>query len=108
MLNIRKLSYETYKQKWVEDNTTAEMRIKTTYDYSIEKQQSYSGEYSFEDYIFDYGYDGSCYVCYDEFIDNEYQDKDYMTEVLTEAGCNDDVYEMYLKDLEYNFGVEEF
>ena len=43
----------------------------------------------------EFGYDGELYVCYDEFLDNEYLEEDYIKELLD----NEKLYNKYLEDL---------
>ena len=54
-----------------------------------------------EDFVFvfdvwesDYGFRSVIWVCFDEFIDNEYQDKSYMKQLL-----NWEEYEKYEEDV---------
>jgi hypothetical protein len=43
-------------------------------------------EYTYNDYLEEFGYDGELYVCYEEFCDIEYHDKEYMCSLLSDAG----------------------
>ena len=48
-------------------------------------------------YINEYGYNGELYICFEEFLDNEYRDREYICDLLN----NDkDLVEEYLRDLE--------
>ena len=38
--------------------------------------------YTYNDYLEEFGYNGELYVCYEEFCDSEYQDVDYMHNLL--------------------------
>ncbi len=77
--------YETYKQEWCDENVTPEMTEEAKKEYEDEKAECGEDfEYSsFEEYIEDVGYGGSLYVCYEEFLNCEYQDTDWLTGHLT-------------------------
>ena len=54
-------------------------------------------DYSYNDYLSDNGYiNGEIYVCYDEFMKNEYLDKLYIKSLLD----NKELYNIYLRELE--------
>lgn len=77
--------YNTYKQEWCDENVTPEMAEEARKEYEDEKAE-YGEDFeysSFEEYIEDVGYGGSLYVCYEEFINCEYQDTDWLTGHLT-------------------------
>jgi hypothetical protein len=52
-------------------------------------------EYTYNDYLEEFGYDGELYVCYEEFCDMEYHDKKYMCSLLD----NEKLIAMYYKDI---------
>ena len=64
------------------------MRLNAARDYQIYKMEELENNndddiMSFEDWIFEQGYEGGIlYVSFDEFIDNEFNDKEYMRELL--------------------------
>lgn len=83
---IRSMLYCRYKKEWREDHVSEKAR-KELY----EKWQGLSDEDSlyydeddaryydtFEKYEEEVGYGGEVYVCYDEFIDYEYQDRGWL------------------------------
>lgn len=77
--------YETYKQEWLDENISPEIAEETRKEYEDEKAE-YGEDFeysSFEEYIEDVGYGGSLYVCYEEFLDCEYQDIDWLRNHLT-------------------------
>lgn len=98
-LMLRKLAYQLYKQDWIETHTTANMRLFALRDYGLYKLECREIDeepMSFEAYINEYGYNGSLYVCYREFVDCEYLDRKYIEELL-----HDDVLiEMYRQDVD--------
>ena len=53
-------------------------------------------EYTYEDYIEEFGYDGELYVCFEEFCDAEYYNVDYMRTLLD----NDRLINIYHEDIE--------
>lgn len=88
ILPISKIAYMLYKQDWIDSNTLPEQRLGNlriyldfTHEYLIE---SYGKALSFEDWLEEGGYqpDGALYVCYDEFLDEEYRDEGYICSLL--------------------------
>ena len=71
--------YEQYKSEWLKEMVTPEMQKDTERDYE-ENKEGYS---SFDEYIWEQGYGGSLYVCYDEFIDCEYSDVSWLAGHIT-------------------------
>ena len=102
--NIQRLAYELYKTNWMARISTERQldALKNYYELQRESEahnQSYS--YDMNDYIQESGYDGEIYACFDEFLDNEYLDKDIMRGLL-----NDAQYDNYLEDLN-DFYIED-
>lgn len=96
---IKEMAYDLYKQNWIDTNTTREMRLdclREYYSYIIECNELDIEIDSFDDWLFNNGYNGSLYVCYDEFLVHEYQDKDFISTLFSD----DTLVEMYLKDME--------
>ena len=92
---IRKLAYELYKIDWERNHMiTAERKMDAVKNY-FEVIDELEAGYTFEDYLADYGYDGELYVCYDEFLDNEYMEDDYICGLLD----NPSLINMYYKDV---------
>lgn len=95
-MDIRKLCYELYKIDWKHSHMITKERemdsIKDYYEGLIDNDS----EYTYEDYIEEFGYDGELYVCYEEFCDAEYYDVDYMRTLLD----NDKLINIYHKDIE--------
>ena len=93
---IRKLCYELYKLNWEYDhNITVKTKASLLKDYFANLVDKTS-DYTFSDYIEEFGYDGDLYVCYEEFCDTEYHDKEYMCSLLD----NEDLITMYYKDVD--------
>lgn len=63
------LSYETYKKKWIEDHIDD---ITMTQTESLYENCEEAKDMSFDEYVQKHGFaDGSCYVSFSEFCDNE-------------------------------------
>ena len=98
--DISKIAYELYKQDWVDSHTTPWHRLQSIREYHDYVQECRSeGEVpdSYEDYLFDYGFQGSLYVCYDEFCDEEYHDIGYIKHLL---GNDKGLLERYYTDID--------
>ena len=95
-MDIRKLCYELYKIDWKHSHMiTKEREMDSIKDY-YEGLVDNDNEYTYEDYIEEFGYDGELYVCYEEFCDAEYYDVDYMSTLLD----NDKLINIYHEDIE--------
>lgn len=94
-MDIRKLCYELYKIDWKHSHITKEREMDSIKDY-YEGLIDNDIEYTYEDYIEEFGYDGELYVCFEEFCDAEYYDVDYMRTLLD----NDKLINIYHKDIE--------
>ena len=84
-MNIAKLCYELYKIDWME-RIPAEQKKETLRNYydEIAEDNFDSTEFTFEDYLVERGYNGECYVYFQEFFNGEFLDEEYMRELLTE------------------------
>ena len=88
---IQQIAYELYKEDWKKEHgITREKEMTNIRDYY---EVAYDG-YLYEDYVFEYGYSGELYVCFDEFLDNEYQDEKYMCDLLD----NEELIKIYKQD----------
>lgn len=91
--NIEIIAYQKYKKDWLQQRNYKEDifdEIKTGYELECKE---HGKTQSFEQYFEEYGIYGEIYCCFDEFLDNEYQDEEYMKELLTAAE-----YEKYLNN----------
>ena len=97
-MEISKLCYELYKIDWESRHgITAEHKRATVIDYHKGLLYGdYDEDYTYEDYMNEYGYDGELYVCYNEFLDTEYLDEDYMYSLLK---GNTKLIKLYYKDV---------
>lgn len=99
-MNISELAYQLYIIQWKHENITPEIEADAYKNYFEDTDEEDFEDYSFEDYLWDCGYaNGTLYVCYEEFLDAEYLDEEYIKELLD----NETLFEMYLKDLKENF-----
>ena len=81
---ISKIAYELYKQDWIDTHTNTRQRLDSIVDYYLETDEQYSNP-TYDEYIYEVGFNGEIYDCYDEFLDNEYQDKDYIIGLLKDT-----------------------
>ena len=94
-MNIRKLCYELYKIDWKHSHITREREMDSIKDY-YEGLINNDSEYTYENYIEEFGYNGELYVCFEEFCDAEYYNVDYMRTLLD----NDRLINIYHEDIE--------
>lgn len=94
-MTIRELAYELYKIEW-KRRISPGIQMDVIKNYYQEFDEEDRKEYTFEDYIFDYGYFGQLYVCYGEFLNAEYLDESYMRYIFDSS----ELFEEYQKDLE--------
>ena len=97
--NIQAVAYEKYKLTWM---IKQGISLKDLIEALAEQQREDSsiGENknllaAYKDWELDMGFgSGSIWVCFDEFLDNEYQDTQFMRSILTEKE-----YRTYLDDI---------
>ena len=92
-MDIKKIAYEKYKLDWMlHHGHTLEDMINSLSDCIEESNEDLI--VVFDVWESDYGFGSEIWVCFDEFIDNEYQNKGYMWKLL-----NWQEYAKYLEDL---------
>ena len=93
---ISKLCYELYKVDWKRNHIITTDRdmdsIKDYYDGLVDIDDA---ENTYNDYLEEFGYNGELYVCYEEFLENEYLEDDYICGLLD----NEKLIAMYYKDI---------
>lgn len=93
---IQKLCYDLYKVYWKRSHgITAEIEMDTIKDYYeglVDDEESYT----YDDYLEEFGYNGEVYVCFAEFMDAEYLDKEFICTLLD----NNHLIAMYLDDIQ--------
>lgn len=99
---IKEVAYEKYQWHWL-----------MSHDYSINDLSDSASDWfnmrlsdpnnddPFSDYVFDQGINGMLWACFDEFVNCEYQDADFMRGLLSEPEyveyCNDIEAELKLR-----------
>lgn len=99
-IDISKIAYELYKQDWVDEHTTREGRLQSIREYHDYVQECAEDGFeadSYEDWLFEVGYHGALYVCYDEFCDEEYHDVGYVKSLL---GGDEVLLKKYYEDID--------
>ena len=95
-MNIKLLCYELYKIDWVRTHISAIRELN-----SLKKYYMNNNDLDYKNFMNSYNnelntveYDGEMYVSFDEFIDNEFNDKEYIKSLLND----NDLYNQYLND----------
>ena len=92
-MDIKKIAYEKYKLDWMlHHGYTLEDLISELSDCMEEANEDLV--VVFDVWTSDYGFGSEIWVCFNEFIDNEYQDEGYMRQLLTW-----EEYEKYQEDI---------
>lgn len=92
-MDIKKIAYEKYKLDWMLNHGyTLDDLISVLSDCIEEAKEDLA--VVFDVWESDYGFGSEIWVCFDEFIDNEYQNSAYMWKLL-----NWEEYDRYLEDM---------
>lgn len=90
--DICQIAYKKYQHDWMISHHIDETVVnKTIQEYVADIAED---EVPFSEWLFERGFGGSLWACYDEFLSAEYQDKEYMKTLLT-----DDEYQLYEADI---------
>lgn len=94
---ISKLCYELYKIGWKQYHVDIERERQSIKDYYafLEEEDLSASLYTYDDYLEEFGYDGELYVCYEEFLETEYLEDDYICGLLDD----EKLIAMYYKDI---------
>lgn len=98
---ISKLCYELYKVDWKRNHMiTADREMDSIKDYyaflmAEDDEDVNVFTYTYNDYLEEFGYDGELYVCYEEFLETEYLEDDYICGLLK----SEKLIAMYHKDI---------
>lgn len=87
-INIRDICYRLYKWDWCRNHSiTTQRKAYHIRDYRefLRKNKLTMESYSYDKYLKEFGYGGELYVSYEEFMKNEYLDKNYICGLL--KGC---------------------
>lgn len=81
---ISKYAYELYKIDWKRSHRiTEEKEIDSIRRYyNMLEEDDADMDYTYEEYFEEFGYQGELYACYEEFLDNEYLDAEYVEGLL--------------------------
>ena len=104
------LCYNLYKQDWASTHVSKEKRqqsIMEYYDYVIECLQDGFVPESYELYLFHNGYHGENYVFFDEFLECEFVDEEYMAYLLKDFPELQEFYKQYRNDCELELALKE-
>jgi hypothetical protein len=83
-MNIKQIAYEKYKLDWLLKHGHTLMDLMEQLDeMQEESDESVSVSQLFIDWEYGFGFGSEIWACYQEFIDNEYQDAGYMKQLLT-------------------------
>lgn len=93
---ISGLCYELYKNDWMRRIST-ERKANLLKNWYQETEQENRSVFGPEQFLDEEGFDGELYVCFEEFLEAEYQDKEYMKELLS----NDELFAEYEADLSF-------
>lgn len=94
-LSIREIAYNRYRFNWMlERGYNIETLLELLNKYKKETDSDNRNLLDlFSDWEYECGFNGECYVSYDEFIGNEWTDRYYMFELLDK-----EEYQMYLEE----------
>ena len=94
-MNIRQIAYGKYKLNWMmEHGYTIEDLLRLVGEHIIDDPDLSLAD-AYDEWEVDDGFHGEIWACFEEFLDYEYQDKEYMSLIL-----NTGEYYEYLKDME--------
>lgn len=93
---IKKLCYELYKIDWKRKHITFDIEMDNIKDYYDGLVDDGYTDYTYEDYVCEFGYNGRLYACYEEFLEEEYLDTFYMIGLLDN---NDKLVQAYFDDV---------
>ena len=91
MKDIAQIAYEKYQLDWMKEHNCSLMDIINTMDgiwNDDEDKEELSPGNAFEAFEIDCGFNGSIYVCYQEFLGAEYLDEEYMKSLLSDEEFN--------------------
>lgn len=78
-VDITEIAYQLYIIDWKHSHVTLEMQRESLKKYY---ETNDNENYTYDEYLWDNGYNGSIYVCKEEFLHTEYMDEGYMKDLL--------------------------
>lgn len=92
-MDIKKIAYEKYKLDWMIAHGYTFADIMNELNDMQEEEPDTCVSNLFSDWEYEFGFGSEIWVCYDEFLEYEFNDKDYMKSLL-----NEDEYKEYLRE----------
>lgn len=92
-MNIKQIAYEKYKLDWLLKHGYTLTDLVHELEMLQEENPDDSVWQLFIDWEYGFGFSSEIWACYQEFLDNEYQDNGYMRQLL-----NWEEYEKYKED----------
>lgn len=101
--------YEIYKESWMYENVSPAERLDSFRRYKAISACEDNMYKSYDDYLWDNGGfgSGSLYVCFGEFMDNEYEDREYIESLIDTADIEPEYKEKILASYDYYQQEEE-
>jgi hypothetical protein len=94
-MNIRQIAYEKYKLNWMMEHGYTIVDLFECVGKHLIDDPDWSLADAYDEWELSDGFHGEIWCCFEEFLDCEYQDKEYMSLILDTG----EYYE-YLKDME--------
>ena len=85
---IDRIIYEIYKTDWLNRHTTTKSHMRNVLEYAIEASQTPDSNQTYEEWVEENGILGSLYVCFNEFLQYEYLDENFI-KGLIEKECQE-------------------
>lgn len=82
-MDITEIAYEKYKLNWMLSHGHTLTDLITELENMIEEEPSTSLQSLFEDWEYGFGFNSEIWASYEEFMDNEFWDDEYMCSLLT-------------------------
>ena len=82
--NIRVVAYRKYQCDWLSSHGYGMKDIFNLVKEWLEEVESNDYEGDFQEYMEEFGFNGCIYACYEEFLEEEFFDRAYMKELLTD------------------------
>ena len=89
-MDITKIAYEKYRLDWMIAHGHSITELLRELELMRQEDPERSLLALFEDWEYGFGFGGEVWACYDEFMETEYLDTEYMKALLTESE-----YELY-------------
>jgi hypothetical protein len=83
-MNIKKVAYEKYRLDWMLSHGYTLTDLTNELDL-LQEENNDSVSQLFADWEYGFGFNSEIWVCYEEFLDNEYQDAEYMRAILSDT-----------------------